>query len=74
MGHGSRGVLVPYKITLLSNALREIVRGVTVLVPYKITLLSNGHSKSSEGGEVLVPYKITLLSNKWGELTDAKKF
>ena len=37
----NRKVLLPYKITLLSNllvALRQLIR---VLLPYKITLLSN---------------------------------
>ena len=34
-------VLVPYKITLLSNRLALISRKRSVLVPYKITLLSN---------------------------------
>ena len=34
-------VLVPYKITLLSNALWASKSRCKVLVPYKITLLSN---------------------------------
>ena len=34
-------VLVPYKITLLSNAGRAGASLFKVLVPYKITLLSN---------------------------------
>ena len=34
-------VLVPYKITLLSNYSREKYLERVVLVPYKITLLSN---------------------------------
>ena len=34
-------VLVPYKITLLSNELGYEAYDKTVLVPYKITLLSN---------------------------------
>ena len=56
-------VLVPYKITLLSNQL--LIGGIKdlVLVPYKITLLSNGMSQSVLFSAVLVPYKITLLSN-----------
>ena len=34
-------VLVPYKITLLSNRAINLPASVMVLVPYKITLLSN---------------------------------
>ena len=34
-------VLVPYKITLLSNDVPVSVSVPVVLVPYKITLLSN---------------------------------
>ena len=34
-------VLVPYKITLLSNGNGLQRAGAVVLVPYKITLLSN---------------------------------
>ena len=34
-------VLVPYKITLLSNPQHTLRHGLRVLVPYKITLLSN---------------------------------
>ena len=34
-------VLVPYKITLLSNEHGYIIGVLCVLVPYKITLLSN---------------------------------
>ena len=34
-------VLVPYKITLLSNWLVAAALDMQVLVPYKITLLSN---------------------------------
>ena len=58
-----RRVLVPYKITLLSNDHVGVCEDAGVLVPYKITLLSN---RSEGGGQcpgVLVPYKITLLSN-----------
>ena len=42
-------VLVPYKITLLSNAVPGTGDDPTVLVPYKITLLSNG--KSNQKGD-----------------------
>ena len=35
------GVLVPYKITLLSNLESRLTHLTRVLVPYKITLLSN---------------------------------
>ena len=34
-------VLVPYKITLLSNMADGVSLALIVLVPYKITLLSN---------------------------------
>ena len=34
-------VLVPYKITLLSNSFGMVCLLLNVLVPYKITLLSN---------------------------------
>ena len=56
-------VLVPYKITLLSN--RQTLKRIAfyVLVPYKITLLSNDRCTPEPEREVLVPYKITLLSN-----------
>ena len=39
-----REVLVPYKITLLSNIPGVVYKSSAVLVPYKITLLSNGMS------------------------------
>ena len=56
-------VLVPYKITLLSN--KQIIgdKCLFVLVPYKITLLSNTDRAGTRNPSVLVPYKITLLSN-----------
>ena len=56
-------VLVPYKITLLSNGKVVYSELGVVLVPYKITLLSNCNSIIHRFGDVLVPYKITLLSN-----------
>ena len=56
-------VLVPYKITLLSNNPCGLARRKSVLVPYKITLLSNLMRENDSGIYVLVPYKITLLSN-----------
>ena len=56
-------VLVPYKITLLSNKTTAKATIVAVLVPYKITLLSNVHHCRNAEFDVLVPYKITLLSN-----------
>ena len=56
-------VLVPYKITLLSNVSVPWVSLLFVLVPYKITLLSNERELLKSGVCVLVPYKITLLSN-----------
>ena len=56
-------VLVPYKITLLSNQSSPILASRLVLVPYKITLLSNEPRIRTNIRRVLVPYKITLLSN-----------
>lgn len=38
---GRFGILVPYKLTLLSNMLPDTSARKTVLVPYKFTLLSN---------------------------------
>ena len=57
-------VLLPYKITLLSNHENGIPYELAVLLPYKITLLSNGMVSSAEKLYVLLPYKITLLSNR----------
>ena len=62
---GNAGVLVPYKITLLSNQSAAEDSADAVLVPYKITLLSNAYMGTSGEVIVLVPYKITLLSNAW---------
>ena len=56
-------VLLPYKITLLSNCDRWLGLSWIVLLPYKITLLSNRHHKVTRKPRVLLPYKITLLSN-----------
>ena len=56
-------VLVPYKITLLSNNPNAVYDIRFVLVPYKITLLSNAGGSAPGTPAVLVPYKITLLSN-----------
>ena len=61
-------VLVPYKITLLSNHGETLREAVDVLVPYKITLLSNQLVPCAPLYLVLVPYKITLLSNLKFEL------
>ena len=36
-------VLLPYKITLLSNDVYPANYKISVLLPYKITLLSNAH-------------------------------
>ena len=58
-----RYVLVPYKITLLSNFKGATQKVTLVLVPYKITLLSNHQFVHIGFVDVLVPYKITLLSN-----------
>ena len=56
-------VLLPYKITLLSNNVRRDIEEISVLLPYKITLLSNRRMNITEATLVLLPYKITLLSN-----------
>ena len=61
-------VLVPYKITLLSNYHSPLMFCPPVLVPYKITLLSNTCTPCNPASSVLVPYKITLLSNLKFEL------
>ena len=58
-----RQVLVPYKLTLLSNLLTLTAGNIYVLVPYKLTLLSNEKVPVSTVAPVLVPYKLTLLSN-----------
>ena len=64
MGHlYELNVLVPYKITLLSNNPFHWYCFPDVLVPYKITLLSNAPNAAILVSLVLVPYKITLLSN-----------
>ena len=62
---GSRNdrVLLPYKITLLSNILLTLAKKIAVLLPYKITLLSNPCIACLKVVAVLLPYKITLLSN-----------
>ena len=62
-------VLVPYKITLLSNIIGVLCVRTKVLVPYKITLLSNQRRSIVVADFVLVPYKITLLSNRIPGLT-----
>ena len=41
-------VLVPYKITLLSNSKQHHKNRGLVLVPYKITLLSNPEGRIDE--------------------------
>ena len=56
-------VLLPYKITLLSNLLSPVKICRKVLLPYKITLLSNLSFRLFLQAPVLLPYKITLLSN-----------
>ena len=56
-------VLLPYKITLLSNTAFCRLFSISVLLPYKITLLSNSGLSLAKTAEVLLPYKITLLSN-----------
>ena len=56
-------VLVPYKLTLLSNGIAKHAKPIIVLVPYKLTLLSNDENGKPIDANVLVPYKLTLLSN-----------
>ena len=68
LSHRFGDVLVPYKITLLSNDNGSSKVDAIVLVPYKITLLSNIILLHPPRGAVLVPYKITLLSNLKFEL------
>ncbi len=58
-----RSVLLPYEITLLSNALAKRENKDEVLLPYEITLLSNFIDGYSGYLSVLLPYEITLLSN-----------
>ena len=67
-------VLVPYKITLLSNVYSITSVVPLVLVPYKITLLSNCPDFGIFFWFVLVPYKITLLSNLILRLKDWDEF
>ena len=56
-------VLLPYKITLLSNGFASSHMMSSVLLPYRITLLSNLVCVALLFTFVLLPYKITLLSN-----------
>ena len=63
MEHVLAAVLLPYKITLLSNTVPISGNVYGVLLPYKITLLSNLAKLNNHIHNVLLPYKITLLSN-----------
>ena len=56
-------VLLPSKITLLSNDYIYKQAFEDVLLPSKITLLSNTCSNMRNELNVLLPSKITLLSN-----------
>ncbi len=56
-------VLLPYEITLLSNASSCSCSFFSVLLPYEITLLSNTNGNLIAEDVVLLPYEITLLSN-----------
>ena len=56
-------VLLPYEITLLSNAIFVFSLSRFVLLPYEITLLSNTSTANASAAMVLLPYEITLLSN-----------
>ena len=58
-------VLLPSKITLLSNHKGDNDDGDNVLLPSKITLLSNNADTVDGKHAVLLPSKITLLSNKF---------
>ena len=57
-------VLLPSKITLLSNIVSVSKFANKVLLPSKITLLSNEVYQHRQGLTVLLPSKITLLSNR----------
>ena len=65
-------VLLPYEITLFSNAACQIWKELKVLLPYEITLFSNSLEVLTIGIKVLLPYEITLFSNVacqiWKEL------
>ena len=67
-------VLVPYEITLLSNASDNFLSLSEVLVPYEITLLSNNPVLCTYATVVLVPYEITLLSNKEWRISEEEVF
>ena len=56
-------VLVPYRITPLSNNSAGRAESRQVLVPYRITPLSNVQTYCYRVRRVLVPYRITPLSN-----------
>ncbi len=51
-------VLLPYKITLLSNGSELIMPFVKVLLPYKITLLSNAYKALIHGVWFYYPIKL----------------
>ena len=56
-------VLLPYEITLFSNAKLTEEKGGYVLLPYEITLFSNKINFIPFLIAVLLPYEITLFSN-----------
>ena len=56
-------VLLPYEITLFSNAITSYNINVFVLLPYEITLFSNKCVNDLTNVNVLLPYEITLFSN-----------
>ena len=60
---GSVKVLLPYEITLFSNAVDNGNALREVLLPYEITLFSNAVDNGNALREVLLPYEITLFSN-----------
>ena len=68
-----KGVLLPYEITLLSNAQVNERNAEEVLLPYEITLLSNQSNIGLTIVDVLLPYEITLLSNSKAK-TNAREF
>ena len=57
-------VLLPYEITLFSNADVARMKKDFVLLPYEITLFSNPASILPDIEYVLLPYEITLFSNR----------
>ena len=55
---GTQQILLPYKITLLSNGTGCFAKCFFVLLPYKITLLSNGGRFRAVFEEFCYPIKL----------------